>query len=507
MQRKLRDEPDLNDSLGKCETMLQKLRNFTEHEKIRQIALAGYALLARSMQQVSALVMTLLAARFLLPEEYGVYALGIVVLLSIQTLAYTGFYNFVIVSAEPEDEVLSTSFWLILGLSTAAAVIASLAAYPIEYLFDAPNLGLVIILLVAGQPLAGYTAWASAVLVRRQQVTRNFHLTFAQNIISMVLGVTALVIWQSIFALVIFRWLRVLTGFFLFYFFAIKFPGFSVKKTLIKQASRFASGLYATKALGLLSQYSSTVLVGLYFSTAEVGLFRFGSRMAFGATDAVVQPVSIFAVSQFGAEARNERKFQRVLVRFAGTMTLVSGMVGVGIIVFAEQGISLMFKEEYLAALIITYAVALRSCVGIGKWLLEPTFAALGKTGIIVSFNFFSMLGSLAAVFITAPMGIEVMAWTATGLTVLNTGAAFAIIRLKGGVPVAGSVRCYLIALGLVGAYGLTLWQMNVHLVPLFGWAPMWSLIAGIAIAAVIGIGLMYLASRLRVFTLQVFSG
>ena len=216
--------------------------------------MALFAFMARSLQQISTLVITFLAAAFLLPAEYGVYALSIVFIMLLQTLTYTGFYQFVVTSSHPDDEVLSTSFWLITGLSCAASLLLALAAYPLEWLFDADQLGTVILLLAISQPFSSFGAWASAALLRRGAVNTNFVVMFAQNLISLIGGALLLIAWESLFALVAFRYIRVFVGLTLYLIVGARFPGFHFKRSLAKKATAFSGGLYGSRFAGLSRQ-------------------------------------------------------------------------------------------------------------------------------------------------------------------------------------------------------------------------------------------------------------
>lgn len=134
----------------------------------RRGAAAIFAFVARATQQLSTFVITLLAARFLTPADYGVYALGIVFVTLIQTLSYTGFYHFIVTAREDDRAVEATSFWLLAALSVAASALLALAAPQIAAVLHAPELCRVLQLLALVQPVAGLGAWYSAVLLRRQ---------------------------------------------------------------------------------------------------------------------------------------------------------------------------------------------------------------------------------------------------------------------------------------------------------------------------------------------------
>jgi O-antigen/teichoic acid export membrane protein len=472
----------------------------------RQSGLALFAFVARSLQQVSTLVMTLLAARFLLPADYGIYSLGVVFIVLIQTVTYTGFYQFILNAKEEDGLVLSTCFWLIFGLVSIASGLLALAAWPLEWLFGAEGLGLAILLLALIQPLASIGAWSSAALLRRGAVTLNFTVMFFQNLIALVGGGLLLWFWHSLYALVAARYLRVIAGAVLFAALGRDWPRLLFSRALAARATAFSGGLYGSRLLGFLARYAADLLLGIFHSASAVGLYRFGNRVATGATDILTQPMSNFAATQFGAASRRGDDLAPVLARFSGTVSLLSGMVGAVVIVFAGDVIAAFFQPAYLGALAVTYAMGLRGLASVGQLLIEPVFSALGRTSWLLMFNLLTGLITVAAILVATPFGLEALAWGQALVVLASTGFAFRLMRRRGGLDVKGAARNFIAACVLSLAYGLLLNGARYGLVAI-GWSGVEIVVLGLLCAGIIGVMFLILAMRLRVFSLQAFSG
>ncbi len=468
---------------------------------------ALFAFTARSLQQASTLVITLLAARFLPPSQYGVYSLGVVFIVLVQTMTYTGFYQFILTSKEDDGAVLSTCFWLILGLVSLASLVLALAAFPLEWMFQAPPLGPVLLLLALIQPLASMGTWSSAALLRRGDVMRNFTVMFAQNLVALIGGAALLWFWHSIYALVAFRYLRVLTGAVLYALLGRDRPQGTFRRDLARKAAAFSGGLYGSRFLGFLARYAADLLLGMLHSPAAVGLYRFGNRVATGATDVFNQPMTTFAATQFGTAARQDRDLAIPLARFCGTITLLSGLAGAVIIVFAHDAIALFFQPSYLAALAVTYAMALRGAAGVGQMLIEPAFAALGKTAWVMMFDLLSTVIAVAAIFAASPFGLEVLAWTQAGVVLGTTGWAFALLHWRGHIRIGRALRNFAGAAALSVIYGLILLAACRLGIAALHLRPAAALALGLAFAGVLALGMLAVAARLRIFSLQAFSG
>lgn len=475
--------------------------------RLRRVFLAGYAFVASSMEQITSFVITVLAAGFLLPAEYGVYTLGVVFIGLIQALAYTGFYHFVVTSDEDDQTVLSTSFLIILGLSTAASVLLLVVAVPLGWAYRAPDLGYVIILLALIQPLAGANAWYSAALLRHRLVNRNFTISFLASVVALVGGAAFLWLWQSLYALVAYRYIRVLTSTCLFLVLSPARPTLAFDRALAKRAAGFSGGLYGARFLRFFSQYSADMLLGLMFSTAEAGLYRFGSRVAGGATEIVAQPMRSFALAKFGHAARNSGEFDSLLMRFVGTVALLIGGVVAVIFVFVDDAVAAFFDPAYEAAVGIAAAVALRGVFGIGGLLLTPVLSARNQTGAVMTFGFIWAVIGVAAIFLSAPFGLDVLAWTTAAVSGASTCFAFRLIRKKGGIAIGGALRALAVAGALTIGYGLVVSSCAALIAAATEMSPKAELGLGLATATLLAVPTIFIGWRLRVFSFDVFSG
>ncbi|WP_246543276.1 oligosaccharide flippase family protein [Novosphingobium profundi] len=468
---------------------------------------AAFAFLARSLQQLSTLVITLLAARFLPPQDYGIYSLGIVFIVLVQTLTYTGFYQFILTSRQDDALVLSTCFWLIAGLVSFASLVLAAGAWPLQWLFDAPHLGPVLFLLAALQPLASLGAWSSAALLRRGETMLNFQIMFAQNIMALIGGTILLCAWHSLYALVAFRGIRVLAGALLYASFGRDFPSLRFSPDLARTATRFSASLYGSRFLGFLSQYAADLLLGVLHSPAEVGLYRFGNRLATGVTDAAMQPMSNFAAAQLGEAARKGTDISCTLARLSGTIALLAGMLAATITVLADDAIHLFFQPSYTAALVVTYAMALRALAGSGKLLLEPAFAALGRTSWVMLFNLVTSIVAVCAIFATSPLGLVALAWGQVMVMLASTAFAFYLLNRHGGIAMEGCLRNVALAVLLATGFGLALGFACAQIPSLLAIAHLQGFVLQVLVACGLAVPVLALAIRLRVFNLSVFSG
>ena len=471
----------------------------------RASATAMLSMMGLASQQISGFIITLLAASFLAPVEYGVYTLAIVFVELVLAFTYTGFFHFVVTASEDEDNVLATMFWLmqLVGWLGGGALI--LFAPWLAEVFRSPDLAPVLRYLGLLQPLGACMAWCSAKLIRRQKMQRHFSIMLTQNTLALLGGAVMLMLWQSLFALVIYRYIRAITGTLLYLTFTADRPTWRFDFRLAQKALRYASGLYGTRLLMFISNFGTDLLLALFFTTAESGLYRFANRLATATVDIVGQPLRSFALNQFGAAARNGEDLEPVLTRFCGVMVILMGGFAATLIVFGADVISLLFQPSYLAAIGALYALAFRVFAEFGNALIVPLFAAQHKTQITMFHNLLWTSVMIAAIFATAQMGLNTLAFAQAIVALLSAFAAFAVIRWQGGIPIKSTARNTLLASALIGVYcaaSFTLW----HLIKTTMTVSVASLSIGLMVTTLLALLTISIAMRLKVFDLRAFA-
>ncbi|MEL7546809.1 MAG: oligosaccharide flippase family protein [Pseudomonadota bacterium] len=468
-------------------------------------ATAMTAFIARACQQISALALILLAASVLLPAEYGVYTLAVVFVLLLQTLTYSGLYHFVITSKDDEREALDTSFWLMMAISSGGAVVLFIGSPLISAIFRNSEIGEVVRWLALAQPPAAAVAWVSAVYMRQQRLQSFYSIMIAQNLLAMAGGIALVLVWESVFALVAYRYLRVIFGGALYFGCSKTFPGLRFRKPLAGTAMRYASGLYGSRGLTFLSLYAGDVLLGIYLSTAEAGIYRFGVRLARAAMDVVVQPLKNFALARFGAEARADRPLGQLFQRFWSTSFLLLGCGAVAIIVFVEPAIGAFFRPEYGPAAVVAMAFAANGVFAAGSMFVEPFLAARGRTGLAMAFGGASTIVLVLSILVFAPFGLEALSWAQAGVSLVTTIAALMLVGSMDSLEFGPGALRLLESCVLIVAYGVLLHFIYTWLSSVLADRQA-AFLASVAIGAAAGLALLAVSYRRRLIYLDVFS-
>jgi O-antigen/teichoic acid export membrane protein len=466
---------------------------------------AALAFGGRISQQVTGTVILLVAAGFLSPAEYGVYTLATAFALLLQTFTYAGVYHFII--REPGDErvLLDSGFLLMMAIGLVGGLALIAVAPVVESVFAAPTLGPVLIYLAIDQIIGVPLAWISAVILRRQQMTVFYVGMLVHNALSLAVGFACLVLWPSVFALVVYKVASTLIGTTIYFASTRTFPGRRISLPLMRSALSYSSGLYGSRVMNFLYRYGADILIGYFFSTSEAGLFRLASRVASGLTDIVLQPLLNFAIVRFGAARRFGHDMKPLFSDFLSTTTTMLGLAIVAIVIFIGPAVTIFLGPEYMPVIWVTYALCVGRLASLGQIYVEPVASAKGNTVLVFYFTTLGAALSLGSMFAGLPWGFNgVIVAQAIAMIVAGTIGLLIVARLLtlnvGEIvkPLAsGALYTAVFAAGTIGL---------VYALGFLGWGELWELIAGAALTAIFGLALLALAVRQKVVSARVFT-
>lgn len=294
------------------------------------------------------LVVQIVMARILAPEEFGALAI-MLVFVNVGNVIVTSGLNTALVQAEEIDEVdLSTVFWLSFGVSAVLFAAVFVAAPAIVSFYAMPH---IVWPLRAFGFLLLVTAFNSvqvAIVQRRLQLRKVFNATIVAVVISGVVGIAAALAGAGLWALVLqqlvyqignclvlglqVRWLPHLV-----------FDGAKARKHFGYGWKLLASGL-----LDQGYQSLSDLIIGKQFSASSLGLVSQGKKypQAVGSMlDGAIQPVMLSAVSRVQSDVTQVKRLVRRALK-TSTFLIVPSMTMFA--VAAEPIVGLLLGEKWL---------------------------------------------------------------------------------------------------------------------------------------------------------------
>ncbi|WP_440903475.1 oligosaccharide flippase family protein [Catenovulum sp. SX2] len=218
------------------------------------------------------LVSTLILARLLVPEDFGLVAIAMITLKLFDVLGQTGSKQYIIRKDQVDDDDLNTAWTLDVLFRVTLAIILMALSSLIASIYGDERLGPLLIAISFLSIFSSLTNPGLFLLEREQNYKPLFKLSVSLKILAVITTITLAVIYQNYWALILGQVSTVLFKLIGSY---IIHP-YRPKKSLVKfhQQFSFSKWMLAKGIVGYSRSQLDTVLVNFNFNASAVGNYH-----------------------------------------------------------------------------------------------------------------------------------------------------------------------------------------------------------------------------------------
>lgn len=316
--------------------------------KAATLSSLAWKLLERGGNQVIQLVVQIVMARLLSPEQFGALAIMLVFIAVGNIIVQSGL-NTAIIQAQEIDEVdLSTVFWLSFSASLALFVVIFLSAPTIALFYAMPDIVWPLRALGFLLLISAFNSVQVAIVQRSLRLKKVFSATMAAVFASGVSGISSAYVGFGLWALVIQQLIYQIVSCVVLSVQVRWFPRFVFDFDRAKKHYAFSWKLLASNLLEQGYSSLAELIIGKQFSAASLGLLSQGKKypMALGAMiDGAIQPVMLAVVSRVQDNAADVRRLVRRALKIS-TFLVIPSMVFFA--VCATPIVQLLLGEKWL---------------------------------------------------------------------------------------------------------------------------------------------------------------
>ncbi len=401
------------------EKLLTPETSETRHQKLKKQALKGtvyilgYYGIALGLRMVSSVVL----ARLLSPEFFGLMTLLTTVLVGLNLFSHIGLEDSVIQNPRGDDPVFLNTAWTLQALrGTGLWLMTILLAWPVARFYHESRMITLFPALGFGCVLAGFVSPSLLNLARHMGVGKTSMLELLGLIVYFVVTVVWALIDPSLWALVGGRLASEVARTSASYFVIPDFrPKFVLDKECVLTMLHFGKWILIGTALTFLATQSDRLILGKLVSINELGVYG----IAFALSDLPRQIIGMFCtrvgfpfISRFAQQPRQE--YRAVFLKYRLPVLAVGALGLILVVCTGDQFVLHFYDRRYRDA---TWMVGI---LAIGLWhttlysTISPAIFALSKahynaaanlayclclfTLIPLGFHFFGILGAVVAV-------------------------------------------------------------------------------------------------------------
>lgn len=250
---------------------------------------------------VITLLVQIVMARILAPDEFGMLAIMLVFVNIGNVIVQSGLNTAIIQSPDATERDYSTVFWMSLTISVVLYAVSFFLAPTVAAFYDAPAIVAPLRVLVLILIVNAYNAVQEAIVARSMEFRKTARATVAAGLVSGTAGIASAIAGAGIWALVIQQLLFQLVKCIVLAFEVEWKPRFVFDRDRAVVLFRFGWKLLASGVLDQGYQSLADLIIGKQFTKTDLGYVSQGKKypQALGSLlDGAIQPVMLSATSR-----------------------------------------------------------------------------------------------------------------------------------------------------------------------------------------------------------------
>lgn len=395
--------------------------------KKRTISSLIWKLTEKLGSQIVQLIITIVLARLLTPDEYGTVALVTVFIGIAMVFLDYGLSTALVQNKQLKAIEIDTTFILSLSLGVILYGILYLCAPLLAKFYEVDELTLIVRILSVILVLGAINSVQNALLQRQLKYRAIFIANFFSTVISGILGILMAYLGCGVWALVVQQiMLRIVSGF-VYCFQSMYIPKFRFSVEYAKRTFSFGFGILMAQFLRTLFIQIRSLIIGKIYNTEAVAYYNKGEQfpaIVATSTDYSFQQVmfSIYSKKQDEKDTLKRMMRKSLLTSF---FILFPAMIGLCAI--AKPLIHLLLGEQWMQSVpfmqIICLAYAFNPIITMGTQVINSK----GQSKITLLIEFKVRLFAIILIIISTFINIYTIAFSQVIVSVFN-----AVLMIKG---------------------------------------------------------------------------
>lgn len=379
---------------------------------------AAWMVLLRLAQRSLGLVSTVILARLLLPEDFGLVAMATAFYAFVELISFLGFDAALIRKKDAERVHFDTAWTLGLLLKGLAALVLVLSASLVAAFYEEPRVEYVLYVFALVSVVGAVENIGIVNFRREMSFDREFRFQLLKKAIAVLVTALLAFHFRSYWALVIGLLASTCIGVVLSYLMHSYRPRLSLGAW--REMLSFSAWMAADHIVSFVRERGSDFVVGKYLAPQALGAYRVGSELAALPTTQLYLPVMRAVFPGYAKIVNDPLMLKRVYLTTQGTIATVVLPVTVGLIALAEPFVLFILGKQWVGAIPLVQTLGLYGITRLLQGNRNALFVAKGKPSWLVSLG-------LLEVAVMFPL---IFYWLMNGEAIVMVGWAKVIASL-----------------------------------------------------------------------------
>lgn len=374
----------------------------------------GWTFTEKLVTQLVSTIVSIVLARILAPEYYGVISIATVFLTICNVLADGGFGNALVQKKDATDVDFSSIFWLSTGLSVILYLVIFTTAGVIADFYQNSEIALVLQVMGLRIIIAAISSIQTAYVQKHMLFKQLFYIHFGSSIASGIIGIVMAYAGFGVWALVT-QTLSATVLSMVFTFVKIGwYPKFVISIESIRSLWGYGSKVLLSTVTSTVKDNIRSLVIGKKFSSADLAYYNQGQKYpALIVTDIVesIGRVMLPVMSNIQDDRKAVKELMKKSIRISAFILTpcVAGLIAV-----SDTFVRVLLTEKWIECVPYMRILALVYISRPLSTVFQKTLMAIGKSGELLFHEIVTSIATivllLLAVFVYSR--IEYIAWS-----------------------------------------------------------------------------------------------
>lgn len=380
---------------------------------------------------------TVVLARLLEPADFGLMALGLLVLRYLETLNEFGVGAAVVYEGTDDprrDPVADVAFTVSLALGLGFGALGVLSAPVVADLLGEPRLTGVLVALSSIHVIASFSQVQAGKLRRllafRRRVGPELARSVAKAVVTIALAAAGAGVWALVWGQITSTLVAAVA-----YWVACPWkPRPAFDGSVAGRICRFGGSIAAVGLVGSLHKNVDYLAVGHRLGAGALGVYTLAFRLPELALISLTGVIGQVLFPVLRRVAADPARLRAGIVDAVSATAVVAVPLGAGLAVTAPVLVEVVYGDRWAAAaaplrILAVYAVVLALGYNFGD-----AYKAIGRPGILTATSLTQLVLSVPVLWWAADRGITAVAWAQLGLISAMAVVRLTIVRMVAGV-------------------------------------------------------------------------
>lgn len=350
-------------------------------------------------------------ARLMGPAEFGISVLGMAALAIAEVIRDFGGGAYIIQEKQLTIERIRTAFTITLAWTLLLTGALFLGAGPIARFYEVPGLKLYLQIVAISYLIGPFVAPLFALMQREMAFDKIALITIITTIVNALFTVVFASLGYSYLSFALANVVSASCGMFLGFYFRPQFSVFRISLVEWRKLVNFGQYQMGVGMLSCIWNYVPYLIIGRMLDNTAIGLYQ----RAVTVSTLPLKAMSAIDYVAFPAISAHLRDGGDIKHAYLRAVIFITGVHWPGLIVLALLAhplVAILLGHNWLAVSPLVFIMALTRLFGFASSLTNSSLLAAGRARQLFSLHMIVVPVSIGLTALSAPYGINAVAWT-----------------------------------------------------------------------------------------------